>query len=732
MAITSQREAALQLFGVVGFLFAQPLYGLLGRHPPYFVAHGSTRIDLIAFAMCISLLLPAILSLGIAPLRWLSIRLWWWAFLGLLAACAGCFAALRIIALGWMADASGGWVVAASLASGVAIVAAYARWETLQRFVSFVSPAAIVFPLLLLLYSPVSKFVLPAPDLSSASPAPVLASPVVLFIVDELPLDSLLDEEGFIDSARYPNFARLAGGSTWYRNAFSSATYTDQAVPAILTGNVETTSLPRTWLKNPQNLFTLFGRGKEIVGFETVTRLCTPRICPDRMIPETFEIRLLNLLSDTRIVALHMVLPADLRRSLPPINGAWRRFGRRHRGFGVKETERFILADEEVAHPEKWQQLRLRSNGGQRRLMRFMQLIHDGLESDVYFFHLNLPHGPWLYFPSGKEYGPAGFLSHGVQPITQTWIGEKFQLEQAAQRYLSQLQYVDHLVGLVLDELQHTGLYDRSILLLLADHGVSFREGQHVRAATEQSWTDVLSIPFMLKLPGQSKGNVDDRITSGLDVLPTLADLLDIEIPWEVEGRSLLRGDLPERSSIEAIQVVADGWKIGGLKRELPRLSFAPDSISSERAERSQFFRSLFRPGRESDGPFAFGPYQEIHGTRIDALEHGPPLDAIAYSRTLAALEEIDRDQVILPGLFEGRFDAKAEVDSNTALGIVLNGMVVSTTWTFMEPFGPHRFSSLLPERALVPGRNEVELWQIEPGTTGPVVRRIRLVPERS
>ena len=62
--------------------------------------------------------------------------------------------------------------------------------------------------------------------------------PVVMVVFDELPLTSLLDGRGRIDRFRYPNFAALAGDSTWYANATTVSDSTKLAIPSILDGRL--------------------------------------------------------------------------------------------------------------------------------------------------------------------------------------------------------------------------------------------------------------------------------------------------------------------------------------------------------------------------------------------------------------------------------------------------------------------------------------------------------------
>ena len=80
---------------------------------------------------------------------------------------------------------------------------------------------------------------------------------------------------------------------------------------------------------------------------------------------------------------------------------------------------------------------------------------------------------------------------------------------------------------------------------MVADHGVSFEAGQPIRALAGQDLdharrTDVLRVPFFLKEPGQVAGKTHDTNVLTIDVLPTIADVLDADIPFDIDGQSAL------------------------------------------------------------------------------------------------------------------------------------------------------------------------------------------------
>ena len=103
--------------------------------------------------------------------------------------------------------------------------------------------------------------------------------PVVLLVLDEFPSTDLLGKHGHIDRNRFPNFARLAGDATWYRNATTVSDTTFTAVPAILEGRVHhyrTGGLRRI---HRNILSFLAGRGYRVRAQAEARNVCQSRFC---------------------------------------------------------------------------------------------------------------------------------------------------------------------------------------------------------------------------------------------------------------------------------------------------------------------------------------------------------------------------------------------------------------------------------------------------------------------
>ena len=147
------------------------------------------------------------------------------------------------------------------------------------------------------------------------------------------------------------------------------------------------------------------------------------------------------------------------------------------------------------------------------------------------------PHGPAQFLPSGREY-------HAVEEAGALWDDKgrwrgPLLVDQALQHHLLQVGYVDAILGTLVRRLQAVGLYDRALVVVVADHGISFEPGGSPRAVTEGNVADIAGVPFFVKYPGQRHGAVDRRAAETIDVVPTIADVVGARIPWHVDGRSL-------------------------------------------------------------------------------------------------------------------------------------------------------------------------------------------------
>jgi hypothetical protein len=653
-------RAGLHLAALWALAVAQPLFDLLGRQAEFFAVRGSTRWDIVAFAVGIVLVPPAaivaaeILAARIRPGFERAVHL---VALGVLVA---------LIVLQVAAEAtklSGSVLLPLAALLGAAAAVAYAQLPSIRTFCSVLAPAPLVFLGLFLFASPAGDLVL-ASDPEPRTVAISSEIPVVLVVFDELSTTSLLDEHGEIDAVRYPNFAELAGSSTWFRNATSVDAWTTNAVPAILTGVLPEHGRLPVLSEHPDNLFTLLGDSYRLEVSESLTQLCPRPLCPDAERP-SFPSRMESLLSDSSLVYLHLALPRDLRRRLPSVSDTWGAFL-------------------ESSHERTRRRLFLHRD--------FVASLQDGDRPTLAFAHLMFPHIPWEFLPSGRRY-EGGDLP-GFE--TNRWGDDSFLVEQGYQRYLLQLGFADRLLGELVARLRTTGLYDRALFIVVADHGVSFHPGGRRRAFVEENLDDVVFVPLLVKRPGQERGEVVEDPVQTIDILPTIAATLSVEIPWRVDGEPLFG---PRRH--ERFVFVGD--------RETLTADLA--SLEARRATSLERQISLFGSGSAQPGLYGIGPHPDLLGRRVDELAVLLGGEASARLDQEGELRSVDLDAEEIPARLTGVVSGGGGPVRD--LAVALAGRIVATarSYTFA---GEERISVLVPESALRKGTNRVELFWVQ------------------
>ncbi|PQJ72707.1 sulfatase [Polaribacter butkevichii] len=114
--------------------------------------------------------------------------------------------------------------------------------------------------------------------------------------------------------------------------------------------------------------------------------------------------------------------------------------------------------------------------------------------------------------------------------------------------YYACVSYVDAQIGLVLDELKRLELEDDTIVILWGDHGWNL--GDHKLWCKHVTFETALRTPLIIKVPGITKGETTDAITEYIDIYPSLTELVAIETPNTIEGKSfvpILNGEFPEK-----------------------------------------------------------------------------------------------------------------------------------------------------------------------------------------
>jgi arylsulfatase A-like enzyme len=106
------------------------------------------------------------------------------------------------------------------------------------------------------------------------------------------------------------------------------------------------------------------------------------------------------------------------------------------------------------------------------------------------------------------------------------------------QRYLGLVSLVDQSIGAILACLERFSLSDDTIVIHTSDHGDSL--GAHHLFGKETMFEEAARVPFLIRLPGQSRSKMISHPVSHIDFVPTLLDLLSQPSHPQCAGKSLL------------------------------------------------------------------------------------------------------------------------------------------------------------------------------------------------
>ena len=106
--------------------------------------------------------------------------------------------------------------------------------------------------------------------------------------------------------------------------------------------------------------------------------------------------------------------------------------------------------------------------------------------------------------------------------------------------YLGMIEFSDHMLGMILDCLQETGLDEDTCVLFFSDHG-DYAGDYGLVEKWPSGLEDVLTrVPLIIRAPGMKKGHVVKELVELFDILPTTLELAGVECGHTHFARSLV------------------------------------------------------------------------------------------------------------------------------------------------------------------------------------------------
>ncbi|MCB0870732.1 MAG: sulfatase-like hydrolase/transferase [Solirubrobacterales bacterium] len=660
--------------------FVQPLLDLLGNNPDFFVARGNTTGDILILAIGFTLVPPLVMLLAEWLVSKVSARAYYALHFLLIALIATFFFTQVVSDLFTVRSAI---ILALSLGLGALLAWSIFRFVFARNLMDILIIAPLVVLLLFVFNSKTTDLIFPEEGEFELAAKNGRDVPIVLMIFDELGTSNLMTSKGRIDGNRFPNFGRLAASSTWYPNESTTAFFTPHAVPGILTGiNASADTLP-TWQEQPLSIFSQFAAGRELHVLEPLTGLCPEDLCPDQTASAGQISRLKSLASDLKYVEGKLVLPPGMAQTLPDVSSNFEGFGEGREEevtLGKRKNKRGKLAVKEEAKsdPELYDQ--------------FIRELPKNARS-LTVMHLHLPHQVWKYDLQGNEYNdsPIEQLSRS----TNNWMVNSNGITVSQSRMYVQTGYADRILRQMRRQLESNGLWDKAIVVVTADHGISF-EGNGVpqRQADERAMGEVANPPLFIKYPGQKKGVVSPKHSMTLDIVPTIAKAVGSDSLYETDGVPL-QGPVPER---EVTITDPEGNLFTVSLAEMIRQRNAAIARADERLGTGGFY--------------TLGPAPQLIGRKVRPVPKGTA-DALLDEPDLGKAYDPGEDLIpmFITGTWEGTVPSAPK--KAPVFAIAINGTIQSTARPFNFDGRVH-WGALVSPNSIRQGRNSIGIYRLQ------------------
>ena len=138
-------------------------------------------------------------------------------------------------------------------------------------------------------------------------------------------------------------------------------------------------------------------------------------------------------------------------------------------------------------------------------------------------------------------------MPYTLRKIIKRDFGMKndIEIKNSIKAFYAQCTYVDHQIRLLLGTLREEGVLDNTIIVFTSDHGDML--GNHKLWAKGLMYESANKIPLVIVPSKNDKAcemvKVDNRLAELRDLMPTLLDMCNINIPKTVEGNSLFAHD---------------------------------------------------------------------------------------------------------------------------------------------------------------------------------------------
>ena len=359
-----------------------------------------------------------------------------------------------------------------------------------------------------------------------------------------------------------PNIDRIAKGGFFFKQAYASSNFTLGGLSSILTGRFGITSGVTDYEKGlPKDIYTL-PQVLSFYGFQTAafTIEAGSGFRPEHGLDRGF---------------LRMEL-TEAPRNTP--DGRWLDSAEPVNLEGDGASAKPVgdwLARQPISNP-------IFAMFHTRTAHYPFVISTDGIEEDKTGVTQALWDVGRMSMPSSTDhrarsgFGKGDSTSGGAKDPLQARVEDIGQpaVDVIHQHYRDSVKRMDKDIGVLIEAQRQRGRLDKTLWVLVADHGESLYEHEEfLHGGT--FYEPVINIPMIFNIPNiKGKKSPIPALVSHVDILPTILDIVGVQAPHDIDGRSMLPLLRGEKESIRKVTLASGG--AAPPKGEMPGAVIAP------------------------------------------------------------------------------------------------------------------------------------------------------------
>lgn len=196
--------------------------------------------------------------------------------------------------------------------------------------------------------------------------------------------------------------------------------------------------------------------------------------------------------------------------------------------------------------------------------LQYIDKVCGNNEPFAMFLSWNPPHSPFDLVP---EQYKQQYENYSIEPLPNVIIQDPFLVhtgeeipggaivwQQMIKDYYAAITGIDEQFARIINKLEQLKLVDNTIVVLTADHGELM--GAHGFVAKHSWHEESIGVPFMIRYPEQLKPARLQCVLNTVDIMPTLLDIIGLDIPSTVQGKSMITNIIEEQQQ----ENIDDEW----------------------------------------------------------------------------------------------------------------------------------------------------------------------------